>query len=218
MYAISRLELRYIPRMDELSLVEQRRRATEEHLVKAARRVAAEKGLATTMDDVAAAAGVSRRTVFRYFATRDELLTATLESGLRSFDERIPRISSGEDPGEWLESAMVAIHRLHAKNGRLYWELAMGQDLPQTLAAARDKRREARLTFVRRFSGACWKRFGGEGKAPAWLVDVFALQLSAFATQALLTDFDRSPEQSGRLAARVLRTLMAEALRERKAR
>jgi len=201
--------------MKEQSLEEQRRQITENHLLRAARQVVAQRGLATRMEDVAAAAGVSRRTVFRYFRTRDAILTAALESAQRSFDEHIPRQSAGADTGQWLESALIAIHRMHARSGRLYWELALGKDLPRTLAAARDRRRDGRLALVRSFSASCWRKFGGEGKPPAWLVDVFAVQLSAFATQALVLDFERTPEQSGKLAARVLRSMIAEALRER---
>ena len=40
--------------MNEASLSAQRRRVTEDQLLRAARQVAAEKGLAATMDDLAA--------------------------------------------------------------------------------------------------------------------------------------------------------------------
>jgi AcrR family transcriptional regulator len=201
--------------MDEQTLEEQRREITEKHLIRAARSVVAEKGLATRMEDVAAAAGVSRRTVFRYFRTRDKILIAALETGMRSYHERLPRRDPDGDPAAWLEAAMIGIHRMNAQHGRLYWEIALGNDLPSSLAATRTKRHEGRLWLVRWFSGEAWKAFGGEGKPPSWLVDACAVQLSAFATQALVIDFRRTPEQSGRLAAKVLRALIAEGLRER---
>lgn len=202
-------------RMDGQTLEEQRRQITEKHLVRAARRVVAQKGLTTRMEDVAAAAGVSRRTVFRYFRTRDKILVAALETGIRSFREHLPRRDASADPVQWLEASLLAIHRMNAQHGRLYWEIALGNDLPSSLAATRQKRHEGRLNLVRWFSNEAWKAFGGEGKPPAWLVDAVAVQLSAFATQSLVIDFQRTPEQSGRLAAKVLRTLITEALRER---
>jgi AcrR family transcriptional regulator len=41
----------------------------------------------TRVGDVAAAAGVSRRTIYRYFPTRDELLSAYVQWGLDRFEE-----------------------------------------------------------------------------------------------------------------------------------
>ena len=201
--------------MGEPSLEAQRRDIIEKHLVKAARNVVAERGLATRMEDVAAAAGVSRRTVFRYFRTRDKILIAALETGMRSFKDHLPRREAAADPADWLEDTLVAIHRMNAQHGRLYWEIALGNDLPRSLATTRDKRRIGRLKLVRWFTTEAWKAFGGKGKPPAWLMDACAVQLSAFATQSLVIDFRRTPDQSGRLAARVLRTLFADALQER---
>ena len=201
--------------MVDRSLEAQRREVIEKHLVKAARGVVAERGLATRMEDVAAAAGVSRRTVFRYFRTRDKILVAALETGMRSFKDRLPRRAGSADPAVWLEDTLVAIHRMNAQHGRLYWEIALGNDLPRSLAATRDKRRLGRLKLVRWFTTEAWKAFGGKGKPPSWLMDECAVQLSAFATQSLVIDFRRTPEQSGRLAARVVRTLLADALERR---
>ncbi len=201
--------------MVERTLEAQRREIIEKHLVRAARSVVAERGLATRMEDVAAAAGVSRRTVFRYFRTRDKILIAALESGMRSYGDHLPRLTADSDPARWLEDALVALHRMNAQHGRLYWEIALGNDLPRSLAATRAKRQRGRMKLVRWFTGEAWKAYGGKGVPPAWLMDACAVQMSAFATQSLVIDFRRTPEQSGRLAARVLRTLIAAALRER---
>ena len=201
--------------MVERTLEAQRREIIEKHLVRAARSVVAERGLATRMEDVAAAAGVSRRTVFRYFRTRDKILIAALESGMRSFRDHLPHRTAESEPSRWLEDTLVAIHRMNAQHGRLYWEIALGNDLPRSLAATRAKRRLGRLRLVRWFTSEAWKAFGGKGQPPTWLNDECAVQLSAFATQSLVIDFRRTPEQSGRLAARVLRTLIADALHAR---
>jgi hypothetical protein len=40
----------------------------------------------------------------------------------------------------------------------------------------------------------------------------FAVVLSAFSTQALMIDFDRTPAQAGALAAEILKTVLRDAL------
>ena len=41
----------------------------------------------TSVGEVAAAAGLSRRTIYRYFPTRDELLAAYVQWGIDRFEE-----------------------------------------------------------------------------------------------------------------------------------
>ncbi|WP_432510761.1 TetR/AcrR family transcriptional regulator [Kineococcus sp. SYSU DK001] len=61
--------------MTEPSLRERRRAQTTEQIADAAVDLALENGwAAVTVDDIAARAGISRRTFFNYFATKDEAL------------------------------------------------------------------------------------------------------------------------------------------------
>jgi len=63
-------------------LVERNRRAARAEVARIGVRLFLERGFdATTMDDVAAAAGVSRRTLFRYFGSKEEVALGHL-SGL----------------------------------------------------------------------------------------------------------------------------------------
>ncbi len=61
------------------------RRAAQQEIESVALALFLERGYAeTTVDDVAAAAGVSRRTVFRYFETKEDLILASMrETGQR---------------------------------------------------------------------------------------------------------------------------------------
>jgi AcrR family transcriptional regulator len=197
------------------SLAEEQRDHARSRILRAARQVLAERGLATRVDDVAAAAGVGRRTVFRHFETRDALLAAAVTDGMRSYGDHIPRPATGAALEEWLEEALVAVHGMNARHGRIYWELAFAPDLHGELADVAETRRQARRQLVRRFTDWAWTAGGGGGRPPVWLLDAFAVHLSAFATQALIGDFGRRPEEIGRSAARALSAAVRQAVAER---
>lgn len=181
-----------------------RRDRVRSKIVHGAREQLAAHGLSVRVEDVAAAAGVSRRTVFRYFDTREALLAAALSESMRSYGDHVPRPEDGVDLETWLHHALVAVHRMNAHHGRVYFELASSSDLEGALAAIADARRLARAQLVRRFTTTAWQLGGGEGKPPVWLHDTMAVALSSFATEALGPDFGRTPDQVG--------TRLAEAL------
>ncbi|MCH9816705.1 MAG: TetR/AcrR family transcriptional regulator [Actinomycetia bacterium] len=90
------------------SPVTDRGRRTRAGLVSAARGVFEEKGFAATrMGDVAQAAGVSHGTVYTYFETKDELLTATIQQIVDAIRESM-RTPDGTDP---IQRAWVANRR-----------------------------------------------------------------------------------------------------------
>jgi AcrR family transcriptional regulator len=180
--------------------------ATRQRILRAARAVLADRGLATTVDAVAEAAGVSRRTVFRAFATRDRLIAEAVRDGIRSYAEHLPPSPPPEaDLDRWLAAAMRAVHSLNARHGRIYWELAgLGAELPGEIAAAAEERRQARRELVAAFTALLWAAAGGTADPPRWLADACAVQLSAFSTRALTGDFERSPEEVADACARTL--------------
>ncbi len=64
------------------SLRERTRRAVQKEIANAAMRLFVDRGFeTTTIDDIAAAAGMSRRSVFRYFATKEEIVVGKLNLG-----------------------------------------------------------------------------------------------------------------------------------------
>jgi AcrR family transcriptional regulator len=57
---------------------------------------------------VAEAAGVSRRTVFRHFATRDALFVTVIRAGVRRYAEQLPAAPApGGDLSGWLAGLLV---------------------------------------------------------------------------------------------------------------
>ncbi len=82
-------------------------------LVDAARRCFERFGFEkTALGDVAAEAGVTRRTVYRYFDNSDELMRAAFVLAAGGIVERmVTRARSVEDPGERIVEAMVFLCR-----------------------------------------------------------------------------------------------------------
>src|SRR3954451_1699915 len=69
-----------IMKRDPLPVRERTRRAVRAELAQLAKDLFVEKGYdETTIDDLAAAAGMSKRTFFRYFASKEELVMGKYE-------------------------------------------------------------------------------------------------------------------------------------------
>lgn len=104
------------------SLREQTRRAVKDEVARHAWKLFAEQGFeATTVDQIAQAAGMSNRSFFRYFAGKDELLLERLlESGDRvlvALEQRPP----DERPWPALRAALdevVALQEAHPERTR----------------------------------------------------------------------------------------------------
>jgi AcrR family transcriptional regulator len=176
--------------------------------------VLAERGLAATVDDVAAAAGVSRRTVFRLFATRDGLLVAAIRDGVRRYALQIPPPPEDNDLRALLLDLLTVTHRLNASNGRIYWDLVAltPDDLSRELAEAAAERRASRKRFALNVTSRIWHARGGPGEPPPWLIDAVAVHLSGFSTQSLAGDFGRTPEEVAAVSAKVIEAALAAAL------
>ncbi len=97
---------------------------TQERILAGASRAIARHGLAKLgMRDVSESAGVSRGTLYRYFPTRDDLLTGLVQEEVRRFRERVSAALEDSSGGEErirvvLEQAMQHI-REHAALQRM---------------------------------------------------------------------------------------------------
>jgi AcrR family transcriptional regulator len=195
------------------SLADEQRDIARSRILRAAQSVLAGRGLAATVDDVAEAAGVSRRTVFRHFTTRDALFAAAIRAGMHRYALRITPPPRNDGLGAWLLDLLLVTHQLNARNGRIYWELALEPDgLSGELALVAAERRDHRRQFAARVTARMWRARGGPGGPPAWLGDAVAVHLSGFTTQSLTGDFGRTPDEVARVSARVLEAALTAAL------
>ena len=196
------------------SLADEQRELARSRILRAAGAALAERGLAATVDDVAEAAGLSRRTVFRHFATRDALFVAVIRAGVRRYAEQIPAPPEGDDLRGWLAEMLGVTHRLNARNGRVFWDLVgvRAADLSADLAMVAEECRDSRNRFAVSVTGLMWRARAGHGPPPQWLVDAVAVQLSGFTTQSLGGDLGRTPDEVADVSAQVIEAALASAL------
>jgi len=197
---------------DRPTLGEETRAVVRARIVQGAATALAAGGFDATVDDIAAAAGVGRRTVFRHFATHDQVLAAAVAEIIDNYERLMPGPPGpGADLETWLRETAVTFHDLNARlMGRAFWH--MNVERPGISPAERDRRRVGYATQMARYA---WHSAGGVGRPPSWVVDAFALQLSGFATNCLAA---YSAEKAGRVSARVLSAVLATALAEEQGR
>jgi AcrR family transcriptional regulator len=92
---------------DETGLRERKRRQTRHQLISAAMRLFEQKGYEqTTVAEIAAATGVSTKTFFNYFASKDEVLFPHLSSRIDAAVALIEQREADDDMADVLARAM----------------------------------------------------------------------------------------------------------------
>jgi Bacterial regulatory proteins, tetR family. len=86
-------------------------------ILEAAARVLARRGEVATINDVAVEAGVGRATLYRYFKTRDQLVSALWEAALAEIDERLEAARLEQVP---FEEGVARVVRAVASVGAHY--------------------------------------------------------------------------------------------------
>jgi AcrR family transcriptional regulator len=199
---------------DRAPLRAEQRSVADARILEGALAVFAEKGLDGTVDDVAEAAGVSRRTVFRHFASHGELFTAVVAQAFEVYGDELSRLAALDANCEpWLMSTAARVHELNATLlGRGFWDIHVQRsDRAPELAAAISERLGRRMGLMGQLAQAAWQARGGRGAPPPAVVDAFAVMLSAFTTSATQSFHT---EDAGKLSAHILSLVLAEAVRE----
>ncbi|MFE2464356.1 MULTISPECIES: TetR/AcrR family transcriptional regulator [Streptomyces] len=121
---------------------EQNKRRTHEALIHAAARLFQENGYeATTVRDIAAAAGVGERTFFRYFPSKESLILQHVRDFIPMLEEAIRARPQGETPLAALRNAVLELA------GRDDWAAGILLAGPQPLSTAPSGRGERFLLF-----------------------------------------------------------------------
>lgn len=194
-------------------LVEAKRQAVIDHVLASARKYVLTNGLDATMDDLAEATGVSRRTLFRHFTTREKLLASAFDAGMVNYREQLPDYAG--DLREWLRATCEEAHRMNSTIGPGFFDLVSRPDLPLELAAVEHRRRTEFREAMSQTAQTLWTAAGGRGRPPRTLNGAVSAHLSPHFTAALMIDAGEAWNVAADLAfAAILATVEREAIRD----
>jgi AcrR family transcriptional regulator len=183
--------------------------------------VVARRGFGATVDEIAKVSGVSPRTVFRHYASHDLLIATTVKDMYEASGQRpIENLPTPDvDLDGWIDGLAVTIHTRNAEIlGEAFWDIHAPRHSPSAELSELDTfRREYRTRGVHHLANVAWLTAGGTGPPPEDLVLAFALNFSAFTTQALMVDFDQTPRHIGELTGGLLKMLLRQAIDEQRA-
>lgn len=165
-----------------------------ESVLDAAERLLAAEGADVTMTELAAAADVGRRTLFRYFESRESLIAEAIDRSYTRLmrDVFAAHATDTSGPSDLIREVLTATHLVASNMGRAHWQIASDPESHPGLAQASERRRSARTRYVTEFCEQLWDTAGLSGSPPPWLYDAFGLVESLFAYEALRRDFGRS--------------------------
>ena len=214
----------------EVGGLDKRRAQTRARIRRATMEVVARRGFDATVDEIAQVSGVSARTIFRHYASRDRLIVETVRDMFEA-SGRYPDVASPRDVDDidawidslpqqvadvdrWLEALAVTIHtRMAEVFGTAFWDIyAPPKPGSEALGEVAELCRVYRIRGMRYMAAVAWRSAGGAGEPPEDVTLAFALLLSAHTTQALMADFDQTPAQIGALTADILQTLLRRAV------
>ncbi len=127
---------------------------TRQKLLEVARELFAHKGLeATTMNDIAAASGRGRRTLYTYFRSKEEIYYAVIEEELERLSEKMDEVlSMNVEPEEkiftLIYSHLSIIKETVARNGTLRAEFFRNIWMVEKVRKAFDEEEHRILTQV----------------------------------------------------------------------
>ena len=127
---------------------------TRERLIEVARELFAHKGLeATTMNDIAAASGRGRRTLYTYFRNKEEIYYAVIEEELARLSQNMTAVLDMDVPPEeklfkLIYTHLQAIRETVARNGTLRAEFFRNIWMVEKVRRAFDEEEHRVLTAI----------------------------------------------------------------------
>ena len=189
-------------------------------VLRATRRLLAERGLDVSMDEIADAAGVNRRTLFRHVESRDALVADAMSASMDWFDAHLDLTPvPGLSLDDWITDMALRMIEFHRRAGRGLWQLAAsrGDELSPALAAVNLRRRRVRRAGSVAMAQAIWRHASGDDDCPTAVLDAVALAISSFSVRSMLDDFGRRPAPLARSIGTLLASLVRAQVEVRRA-
>lgn len=190
------------------SLEDDRQRLARERILRAGRIALRDIGADATMDDVARLANLARRTLFRYFPTRDELFRDVLLDIVVDYVDALPAPGDFDDLETWLLELSLQVHRANASIGAGYRQLIVGLKPDGPIREALDKRDLARVRLSNDLAAKAWKLDGRKGAPPKTLAPAIGITLGPLATAVLTGEHDQSIDEAAATSAAILTALI----------
>lgn len=190
------------------TLEDERQALARQRILRAGRDALREIGADATMDQIAELANVARRTVFRYYPSRDELIRDTLLQIIEDYVGSLPVAKDYDDLESWLFALASVCHRQNAHAGPGYWELIAARHEAGPIADALDERHRRRLQLSNDLAVTAWKLAGRKGRPSKLVSAAFALTLGPLATAVLAGDLDMEVDESARITVGMLLPLL----------
>jgi AcrR family transcriptional regulator len=184
--------------------------------VEATRALLATLGLSLTMDQIADSSGISRRSLFRYFESRDALVCSAIESAMADYEEELASVAAADGAlDDWLVRVIEHTHRSHLAAGLAIWQLTGTADdqLTPELRAVNERRRMMRRRVTRQLTERAWIGAGGTGAPPDVVAEVVAMAMSNFTTRSLVVDMGQSIDDVARFSAAIIVAVIESNLR-----
>jgi len=190
-------------------LRERKRTQTRERITEAAMRLFLDRGFAeTTLDEIAAAADVSRRSFFHYFASKEEVVFAWQDAQSAALLAAVADTEPARSPLEAAESAIIAVIGGMAQ-GQALAVVRLVHETPALIA--RDQLKNVQMEQA--LGEALARRFAEQIDAlEAGLAAMMAVGAARVATRMWLADGGREePTAYARRAFAALRRQLAVA-------
>lgn len=128
----------------------------------------------TTVDEIAERAGVSRRTFFRYFASKDELMAQGIESYAAAITLAIENCDAKLPPGEVVHRAVLAVSRAIVAQPQIRQAMQVMNDNPK----ARGAQLGSMAVLQQRVASAFTSRLRKKSKEPLIALVLASLTVS----------------------------------------
>ncbi len=178
--------------------------ATRQALTEAADRLFAERGFAaTTVRDIAGAAGVTERTFFRYFGSKEELILDDALGWVPVLIERVRARPAREDVITALRRAVLDISSMLAEDERPYpvWLFTEGPPGPRISRPRKGLALRLEADLAEAIRARLDRAGNGSGIETGYLADILARTTFALLRSIMIRGWElRTAEGGGRKA------------------